>query len=131
MRQLPAIPVPVLPAPRRNPESWMIDASRVCQSPVPMGLSAADPARTRTRTHTIQAPERVSGPVVGELSRARLNRPALARAIASLGMWAEKERAEKERERERAEKEQERRRVKQTELLQLRGMLSARGAIGE
>ncbi len=79
---------------------------------------------------------------MGELSRARLNRPALARAIASLGIWVEgetkveRERAEKERERaekerERAEKEQERRRVKQTELLQLRGMLSARGAIGE
>ena len=99
MRRLPATPVPVLPAPRRNRESWMIDASRVCPSPVPMGLSAADPARTRARTHTTQAPERVSGPVVGELSRARLNRLALARAIASLGMWAEKERAEKERER--------------------------------
>jgi hypothetical protein len=76
-------------------------------------------------------PERVAGPVVEELSRIHINRPALSRSVAYLGDWAKgvMERAEKEKAEK--EKEQERGRTKQTELLQLRGMLSMRGAIGE
>ena len=105
-----------------------------------------------THTHA-QPPEGVAGPLFEELTRARLDRASLARAVYTFALWAEKEKemgrveAEREKEKERAEKEKERaskaeaekellaerveRKEMNTELLRLRGCLSLRGAWGE
>jgi hypothetical protein len=66
-----------------------------------------------THTHA-QPPEGVAGPLFEELTRARLDRASLARAVYTFALWAEKEKemgrveAEREKEKERAEKEKER-----------------------
>lgn len=114
-----------------------------------VGRAHAHVGFPHTHTSTTQPPDFVAGPLVEQLTRARLDRASLTRAVFTYAMWAEgekeKERADKEKERadkekERAdkaetEKELEAERVERkglhTELLRLRGCLSLRGAWGE
>lgn len=74
-------------------------------------------------SYPVHVPKDVSEPLLEELSRARINRPALLRSLSTLGYWMKGVMETAEKERVRAELEQWRRKATQTELLRLRESL--------